>query len=643
MTRVSFQARVFVGATILVGLAIAAVAVLRDPPAVGGTLALLLAGVVLAELLQVSYDDGSPESVNKTFSFSSGVHVAAVLILGPAAAVLVAGFGVLAVDRFRGSPWSKVGFNAASFALATFAGGLAFTAVGGRPGELSLPGDFGPLAAMALAYGAVNTVLVAAVVALVLRSPIGTLLRPNLSDVASTAAEASVGVLLALCALAEPWAVAAVVPLAVAAFQARARHAALRRETAQALETFANIIDERDAATYRHSARVAEHAAGLAAALGVSAVEVAKLETAARLHDLGKIAVDAAVIRKPGRLNPEEWAAMRRHARLSARLLRRFQFAVAQSRAVEYHHERYDGYGYYGIERADIPLASHFLAVADTYDAMRSDRSYREGLSEEAALAEIEANAGSQFHPAVARAFVAYRRGLDPASALTPAEHEQLRALSVRAAAHRRMSVARLAKRGHVIAPGAAAAALAALGLGQPIGAGVLTAIALASIGWDRRTARRRRRLKGTLETVLAGSLTPTQAFAAVTRAVSGEAKLSWAGLVSWREQELGGTLALTWGSGPALAESALTSWLVREADTSREPLLGAGADFGRRGDLVAVPVSGDDRLTAFLVLAFEGTAPFYVVDALRASASSLSPLGLPVASSEPRALVAVS
>lgn len=643
MTRVPSQARVFVGATIVLGVAAVVVAVLRDPPAVGGTLALLLAGVVLAELLQVSYDDGSPEAVNNTFSFSSGVHVAAVLIVGPAAAVLVAAFGVLAVDRFRGSPWSKVGFNAASFALATLAGGLAFTTAGGSPGALSLPGDFVPLAAMALAYGGVNSVLVAAVFALVLKSPIGTLLRPNLSDAASTAAEASVGVLLALCALAEPWAVAAVVPLAVAAYQARARHALLRRETARALAAFANVIDERDAATYQHSARVAEHAAGFAAALRVSPLEVAKLESAARLHDLGKIAVEAAVIRKPGRLNSEEWAAMRRHARLSARLLQRFQFAADQSLAVEYHHERYDGRGYYGIDRSEIPLASHFLAVADTYDAMRSDRSYREGLSEEAALAEIEANAGSQFHPAVARAFVAYRRSLDPSSVLAPDEHELLRGLSVRAPRRRRPVAGLLAERGHLAAPGAIGAALTALGFGQPYAAAAFAAIATASIAWARWTALRCRRLTAALESALAGSTTSEEAFAGITRCVSTGAKLSWAGLLSWRERELAGTLALRWGTGVAPSDSALTSWLVREADASRQPLVGAGAEFGRGGDLVAVPVLAEDRLTTFLVLAFEGGAPMHVVEALGALASSSTPLGLPVALSEPPTLAAVS
>ena len=106
---------------------------------------------------------------------------------------------------------------------------------------------------------------------------------------------------------------------------------------------------------------------------------------------------------------------MRRHPRLSARLLQRFEFVAPQARAVELHHERMDGRGYYGVGGDDLPLASHFLIVADSFDAMTTDRPYRPGLSHEAALMEIERNAGTQFHPAVAKAFVAVQRGFDPA------------------------------------------------------------------------------------------------------------------------------------------------------------------------------------------------------------------------------------
>src|SRR5204862_6165467 len=105
-------------------------------------------------------------------------------------------------------------------------------------------------------------------------------------------------------------------------------------------------------------------------ALGLPFSDIDRLRWAARLHDLGKAAADAWLFRKEGRLGGAEWAALRRHPRLSARLMQRFEFAAGQARAVEFHHERFDGQGYYGIAGDALPLASHFLIVADSFDAM---------------------------------------------------------------------------------------------------------------------------------------------------------------------------------------------------------------------------------------------------------------------------------
>src|SRR2546430_2369373 len=189
-------------------------------------------------------------------------------------------------------------------------------------------------------------------------------------------------------------------------------------------------FDARDPSTYRHSLRVAGYVDDLARGLRLPFSEIDRLRWAGRLHDLGKVAVDASLLRKRGGLDGAEWASMRRHPRLSARLLQRFEFVAAQAQAVELHHERMDGSGYYGIGGADLPLASHFLIVADSFDAMTTDRPYRPGLSPEAALVEIELNAGTQFHPAVAKAFVAVQRGLDPASVLSAAELREIRGAS---------------------------------------------------------------------------------------------------------------------------------------------------------------------------------------------------------------------
>jgi HD-GYP domain-containing protein (c-di-GMP phosphodiesterase class II) len=322
-------------------------------------------------------------------------------------------------------------------------------------GHLQLPDDLVPLAVLALVYLLVSRLLLQVVGGLEVLQP----------DFAAAAAEAGLGAILALFALNHPWNVIAVVPLALAVNHAHARVRRSRQETLHALETFANIVDERDPWTYRHSVRVAGYVDSLARALGLPYSDIDRLRWAARLHDLGKVAVDASVLSKPGKLRPNEWGTVWRAPRLSARLLRRFEVSAAEARAVEYHRERYDGRGYYGIPAEDQPLAAHFLVVADSFDAMTSDRPYRAGLSRDEALAEIERNIGTQFHPTVAKAFVALQRGQDPFSVLTTEEREEIRGASTPYRVPDIRGARRLRERPELVALAGVIAALGGVGL----------------------------------------------------------------------------------------------------------------------------------------------------------------------------------
>src|ERR671930_66161 len=355
------------------------------------------------------------------FRIASALHLAAAVVLGPWPAGLLAGGSALGVRRLRDRSLRAVAFESAALTLATVGGGFAFLAAGGHTGRLELLGDLGPLAALALVYLTVRTTLLQVVAAREVFQP----------DVAAAAGEAALGAAIALFATGRPWNLVALVPVALVIHLAYSRLARVRRETLRALETFANIVDERDESTYQHSLRVARSVDRLARALGLPFSDIDRLRWAARLHDLGKVAVDASLLRKEGRLDGAEWAAMRRHPRLSARLMQRFEFTAGEARAVEFHHERYDGHGYYGIDGETLPLASHFLIVADSFDAMTHDRPFRPALSREEALAEIERNSGTQFHPTVAKAFVAVERGQDPAAVLSESELAELREAAV--------------------------------------------------------------------------------------------------------------------------------------------------------------------------------------------------------------------
>lgn len=621
------KARIFISATVALGACVLAAAVLQVDTSSPATLALLCVAVLLTELLQVSSDEETLDpSDAQTFSFSSGVHIATIVLVGPWAAAIVAAFGVLVVDWLRGSPRIKILFNASVFALASCAGGLAFHFAGGEHGSLTLPADLAPVAALVITYAVLNRLLVASVVSLFAAAPIWPQISGSAGAEAFAAgAEAGLGITLAVVAGTSPWAAVALVPLAVAVYQSRARLAQLRRETARALETFANIVDERDPYTYDHSSRVAESVRRLASGVGLPPVAVARLRWAGRLHDLGKVAVDAAVLRKAGALDEEEWAAIRRHPRLSARLLRRFRFAAAEARAVEFHHERFDGQGYYGLPCEATPLASHFLIVADSYDAMTTDRPYRRGLPGDEALRRIEADIGTQFHPAVAKAFVALERGADPVSVLSSTELAELRSLAAartavrgRVHAYRRHAVEALILGGLMAALAAAALELAF----------ALPFLLVASGGVAARLRQRAsaHRLASSIEATLT-QLPRLPHFYGVVERIAETADLRWAGLVSWREAELRGSIELTWPNaedGPS--EDALTSWLIREAEAREDVLTAGDADLGREGAHVAVPLRPDGVVLGFLVLGFRRGFPRHVELALRACLEDVTP-----------------
>ncbi|MFL5927429.1 MAG: HD-GYP domain-containing protein, partial [Gaiellaceae bacterium] len=405
--------------TIALGFAVSVVAALYLFRGAHWTaLALFAAALIVVELVEDADRIRTREpAAAPPFRIDSALQIAAAVVLGPWPAALLAGCCTLGVRRLRGRSFGAVAFEASTLALATVAGGYAFLWAGGHTHELVLLDDLGPIAALSLVYLTVRSSLLQVVWAR----------EPFQPDLTAAAGEAALGTAIALFAIHHPWNLVALVPLALVVHLAYVRLAHVRRETLQALETFANIVDERDPSTYQHSIRVARSVDALARAIDFPFSDIDRLRWAARLHDLGKVAVDASLLRKEGMLDGAEWAAMRRHPRLSARLMQRFEFAAGQARAVEFHHERFDGHGYYGIDGRELPLASHFLIVADSFDAMTTARPFRPALTHEEGLAELERNSGTQFHPTVTKAFVAVQRGIDPKAVLTAEELAELR------------------------------------------------------------------------------------------------------------------------------------------------------------------------------------------------------------------------
>jgi putative nucleotidyltransferase with HDIG domain len=175
----------------------------------------------------------------------------------------------------------------------------------------------------------------------------------------------------------------------------------------ETLEALSAALDLRDSATAGHSTRVTQYALKIAEVLGATDDQMQEIARAAYLHDIGKIGIPDVILLKEGILSEEEEAVMRTHVMIGYRLLSRMAFLASTAEIVRAHHERYDGTGYpSGRKGKDIPLGARIFAVADTLDAMTSDRPYRKALSFEAAREEIRKEAGRQFDPDVVDAFL---------------------------------------------------------------------------------------------------------------------------------------------------------------------------------------------------------------------------------------------
>lgn len=168
----------------------------------------------------------------------------------------------------------------------------------------------------------------------------------------------------------------------------------------QTMKTFTNFIDNKDTYTQGHSTRVAAYVREMAKRMGMSEQEQLNIYYAGLMHDIGKLTIADEVLNKTSRLSSEEWNLIQQHTTNGAALLKNFTILPEVNDAVLYHHERYDGTGY--INRLcgkEIPLVARMVGIADSYDAMNTNRCYRLKFSEERIISELERCRGKQFDP----------------------------------------------------------------------------------------------------------------------------------------------------------------------------------------------------------------------------------------------------
>jgi putative nucleotidyltransferase with HDIG domain len=181
----------------------------------------------------------------------------------------------------------------------------------------------------------------------------------------------------------------------------------IERSYEDTLEALGAAIDLRDSQTAGHSHRVAVYSTKMAKELEVTEAELKTIAMGAWLHDIGKLATPDAILLKPGPLTQDEWIIMQRHVQIGYDLVKSISFLSQAADIILTHHERCDGSGYPGgLKTADIPIGARIFAVADTVDAMTSDRPYRSALTFEAARGEIRCGSGTRYDARVANIFL---------------------------------------------------------------------------------------------------------------------------------------------------------------------------------------------------------------------------------------------
>jgi putative nucleotidyltransferase with HDIG domain len=365
-------------------------------------LLVLFGATVLAETWFVTT---SPES---GMSLSFTMHYAAAVLFGPAFAAVIAATSLLCADGvIRHRPVRQTIFNAASFAVSAAICGIVFQHLSsGNP--IDLKRDAFPLVAAALAYLVVNDTLVAVIITLMG----GPFLHEWLSSFRDIGVPyvsmAPLGALVAYAYQSSPWTLLYFPPLVLVIYNGFKLFVTLQHETDHALVALADSIDKRDQYTYQHSVRVARYAGEIARSTGLPPREIELIISAARVHDLGKIATDNRVLFKRSSLTEEERRLINAHPAEGGELAGKFSMFRKGRSFIRHHHERWDGKGYPdGLAGDEIPLGARIIAVADAYDAMTSDRPYRQALSHDIAIAELQRGAGKQFDPNVVAAFIA--------------------------------------------------------------------------------------------------------------------------------------------------------------------------------------------------------------------------------------------
>jgi putative nucleotidyltransferase with HDIG domain len=353
---------------------------------------------------------------NNTVGVSVGyaINIATIIIGGPLLATTTAGLGfLLRAPKIEGRgyvhifnlPPHKSVFNVSQSIIVTAIMSLLYLFLGGEIGEFAL---FTTILVILIGV-IINTSIISAFISISNELEFVDTWISNIKGFSPSAlAVGTIGIIIALAYIGYGYGAVILFfgPLLLARYSFKL-YIEMRNLYLSTIQALNKTVEAKDPYTSGHANRVEKFAVELAKAYHLPFESIQNLKTASILHDIGKIGIHDEILNKASRLTQEEYQEIMRHPAIGAEIISKVNFLSDITTIVKHHHERYDGKGYPdGLSGEDIPIEAAILTIADSYDAMTSDRPYRTAMTPEEALSELQKNAGTQFHPDLVKVFV---------------------------------------------------------------------------------------------------------------------------------------------------------------------------------------------------------------------------------------------
>lgn len=421
----STRAYAYIAATAAATASVVVLFYLQSPPVPLSTN--LLQAIAIFGILLFFLEIYEVELVYKrTLSTGMAICLATIILGGGYIAIPVTMLATLAAEliiswdyweRGLGDYVAVVTFNVTQFTLATLAALGAFHLAGGEPlllssltqADLIFANHLLPAIAAFLTFEFANNLLVAGIITITQRTHFTYHLRFDLKHLSiQFIALGAISLALPLVYVQSPWnLIPVIIPLGLVYASLRS-YMHLRRQAKETFETIANMLSTRDPYTFDHSQDAAELAVDIARHLSLSEDRIDVVQSAAVIHDIGKIGIPDEILKKPGPLNEAEWIEMKRHPDIGADLIKDLEMYQEVAEIVRCEHEKWDGSGYpKGLRGEEIPIEARIVTVADIYDALTTDRPYRKAFAHERAIEIIkEMRDDRKLDPRVVDAFL---------------------------------------------------------------------------------------------------------------------------------------------------------------------------------------------------------------------------------------------